>query len=94
MMTPRQKTQGVIPVDRRTERIRPTDTWPKALRGELCSEYLMEPDWEEGFQCTQEPGHDGPHRCATSVHAYNVGIDVNSRRYEWAYEWWSVDGLP
>jgi hypothetical protein len=55
--------------------------------GEKCPASLMEDSWEEGFDCSLEPGHEGPHRDMTDWNARNESTDVSGRAYRWAYEW-------
>ena len=54
---------------------------------EVCADYLMEPDWEEGFKCSLLAGHDGPHRAEGGIEDVNVGTDDQGRAYTWVYEW-------
>lgn len=47
-----------------------------------CAVTLMEPQWEEGFECVLVAGHDGPHRDELD------STDSQGRAYRMAYEWW------
>jgi hypothetical protein len=52
-----------------------------------CGDELMENDWQEGFRCTQPPGHNGPHRDTSDFDSDNVSTSSAGRKYRWVYEW-------
>ena len=56
-----------------------------------CRDHLMEPGWEEGFDCSLPPGHDGPHRDMTDWNERNESKSSDGRAYIWAYEWQYCD---
>jgi hypothetical protein len=56
-------------------------------RGMICAEYLMEPDWVEGFTCSLLSGHDGPHRAEGGINDVNESVDSGGRKYVWTFEW-------
>lgn len=53
----------------------------------VCHEALMEPNWDEGFFCTLERGHSGPHRDEGDPLTVNESVDIHGRRYRWVHEW-------
>lgn len=56
-----------------------------------CGDYLMESDWQEGFECSLVAGHQGPHRCESGTHEVNESTSDAGRRYQWVQEWRYLD---
>jgi hypothetical protein len=73
-------SDAAVKVDRGEDPI--SDEW-----GPICGAYLMEDDWEEGFECSLPPGHMPPHRCAGGIYDVNESTDKNGHKYTWVYEW-------
>lgn len=65
----------------------PTQPLSPEMPARPCRAHLMEPDWEEGFRCSLQLGHTGPHRDEGDSNGVNESIDGRGRPYMWVNEW-------